>query len=154
MDRWRNSPSCGSYLASPAVNHSRVGADLLPTAASQFQNFFPWQSVCLLIFPISLLPFLIWCATGMTHHNVLSFRLTAMGGVDMFSNTLSIPQFVWFLNSLPSSSSVLSHLTFICRRDCPYLTRGHHNLLCPLRRTEELPVPTADSGGYSVRPSP
>lgn len=79
-DRWRNSPSCGSYLASPAVNHSRLGADLLPTAASQFQNFFPWQSVCLLIFLIALLPFLIRCATGMTHHSVCLFPPDCYGG--------------------------------------------------------------------------
>lgn len=48
-----------SHLAipTPIVNHSRLGANVLPTETSQLWHFLPGQSLCLLSFPTFLLPF-------------------------------------------------------------------------------------------------
>lgn len=129
MNEWR-----GRWLDShlgistPVVNHSRLGANVLPTETSQLWHFLPGQSLCLLSFPTSLLPFsffllfLIWCVTGMTHY-CFSLWPIAMGKRMCFQiHELSV-QLLWFLSPSPSTSSCcfFSYLCFVFWRHCPYL---------------------------------
>ena len=107
-----------SHLAipTPIVNHSRLGANVLPTETSQLWHFLPGQSLCLLSFPTFLLPFsffllfLIWCVTGMTHYCLWPI---AMGKWICFQIRELSVQLLWFLSPSPSPSSCCFSPTFV-----------------------------------------